>query len=446
MWTGTVTARLLAFIALSGLAGCPGGGDSETETDTDSDTDPLPACTGEGEPDQPLAEQDTCNGDPGIELGDPITDPQAVNNPHHIRFPDARCMTGAGAQGLSGITLQIQPGADRLVIYLQGGGLCVDDLTCAGVRNPDGLPTDPSVLLTRDWILEGGTLFRDPPFDSAHQVFVHYCSGDFHAGNQTTPVSAPGTAVDGRVYTGRANMQAFLGRLVPTFGVGGPHEVDQVVLTGSSAGALGTVMNYDLVQTAFGCTPVHAYVDSAPPLTTGAVPGCYQRDWDAVLNLDPSVPATCSNCDFSNENADNILPHLTRTYPGRRFGWYSASGDCVLRQLLSVPSPSCDPTPPAASHDAFEGHLVDLRASMTEAPNFRMFLHPGDWHTVPIPPVGLGDAIKGPDAISDRRLDQITVGGTDLQGWLTDLVDPGSPWAHACDPDAPRLDELTTCE
>ncbi|MFK7929201.1 MAG: pectin acetylesterase-family hydrolase [Myxococcota bacterium] len=441
------TLRSIPLLSLLVLMACPAADTDPTDADP-TDTDPVDpvACIGEGAADSALPDQDTCNSDPGITLGAAITDPEAIGKPHHIRFADTQCMNGVGAEANSGITLKIQPGAKRLVVYLQGGGLCVDDLTCAGVRNPNGLPTDVDTLLTRDWILEGGTLFRDPPFDDAHQVFVHYCSGDFHAGQQSRPVSAPGTAVDGRVYTGRANMAAFLSRLVPTFGEGGPHAVDEVVLTGSSAGGFGTLMNYAFVQQAFGCTPVHAFIDSAPPLSDDIVLPCYQEDWAGLLNVDASVPADCPDCLFKDGQADNLLPHLVGAYPGRRFGWYSSTQDCVLRQLVSVPSPSCAPTPAAPTGDAFAGALRDIRQDLADEANFRMFLYPGDWHTVPIPPAGLGDAIKGPDAQSDRRLRDIEAGGVNLEAWLSGLVDADEPWSHACEPDRAARDELTTCE
>ena len=80
-------------------------------------------------------------------------------------------------------------------------------------------------------------------------VYVPYCTGDFHGGNNVTTV--PGASGPPQHFVGYANVGMYLDRLVPTF-----HNATRILLAGLSAGGFGAVFNYARVAEAFGATPV----------------------------------------------------------------------------------------------------------------------------------------------------------------------------------------------
>src|SRR5262249_44317292 len=117
-------------------------------------------------------------------------------------------------------------------------------------------------------------------------VYVPYCSGDQHMGD-AQDVSIPG--VDGKQqFKGRPNLEHFLERIVPTFS-----DAEQVLLTGASAGGIGTLMSYRVVQAAFTSTPVMVIDDSGPVYSTAFVPGCAAALRRKYWGLDGTILKEC---------------------------------------------------------------------------------------------------------------------------------------------------------
>src|SRR5690606_9065497 len=96
-------------------------------------------------------------------------------------FPDASCRDGSDA----GIWVRFGEGKG-LVIYLEAGGACFNELTCA--NNPANY--DP-------WYAPWsglGIFHEDPalnPVGDWNFVVVPYCTGDVHAGDRSD-VEVPG--------------------------------------------------------------------------------------------------------------------------------------------------------------------------------------------------------------------------------------------------------------
>ena len=78
----------------------------------------------------------------------------------------------------------------------------------------------------------------NPDFFDAHRVFVAYCSGDSHSGTQSNISSATW----GLWFSGHANFKAIIEDLRAQQGM---DAATDVLLTGSSAGAIGTFTNID---------------------------------------------------------------------------------------------------------------------------------------------------------------------------------------------------------
>lgn len=126
------------------------------------------------------------------------------------------------------------------VINLQGGGSCKEESDCLS-RSKGRLgsskgwpPTDSgehSPFLLPDPA-------ANPDFHDANRVYVAYCSGDHHSGNQ----SKADTSTWGLWFTGKANLLAIVNDLKARHGM---NRATHVLLTGESAGAVGTFYNAD---------------------------------------------------------------------------------------------------------------------------------------------------------------------------------------------------------
>jgi len=344
----------------------------------------------------------------------PPADPVAAATPGAwtwVPVDGARCMDGSP----TGVGINTSPGSDGLLIFFMGGGACFNAHTCEGALHRDGfgaghLRSELTVLgaagpLSRR---EGENPLRDWNF-----LYVGYCTGDVHGGDNPGPVSIGGRDY---VFTGHRNVRLALQRLVPHLG-----HIRRVLVTGVSAGGFGAALNYDQIATAFGpAVDVSLVDDSGPPLADDLLPPCLQRTWRTLWNLDATLPADCAACRGQADGGgiSNLLDHLARKYPTRRLGLVSSMGDSTIRNFFSWGrGGDCDARGefPAS---AYRDGLMALRRR-TAGTSFRTYYVDGNSHTFLIIP-----------GWNDTR-----VGGTALSRWIADIatgaavtdVGPGAP-------------------
>ncbi len=244
-----------------------------------------------------------------------------------VDFPDTRCADGS----ITGLGINYSPGADKVLLYMEGGGACWDYNTCFGpvstalhldgfnARTFDGLITDVylnSLLFDRDDARN--------PFADAHIVFLPYCTADVFGGDRIAQLEGPFGQRELIHFRGRANLEAYLARLVPTF-----QDVDKVVLSGSSAGGFGAGFSWPLVQERFGDIRVDVLDDSGPPLDPDD--GLWAH-WQEAWNV--RLPEGCDGCERS---VAAVRDHLTQTMvPGRRLGLLSFTRDTVISAFFGL--------------------------------------------------------------------------------------------------------------
>jgi hypothetical protein len=125
--------------------------------------------------------------------------------------------------------------SDKLMIYFQGGGACWDDGTCSA---------DESIFkqtASADEAGGSGGIFdydnAENPVSDYDTVFVSYCTGDVHSGNQTQDYSSGGQSYTIH-HNGFINARAVLDWTYTNF----PNP-SHVLITGTSAGAVGMVVH-----------------------------------------------------------------------------------------------------------------------------------------------------------------------------------------------------------
>lgn len=356
-----VTYALLFSVA---LAACgdddapPPAVDGGVVTDLGADTDGGPTPTDAGA---------LPTTSPGYVPGDPIT--ATAGDWTWVDFPDSKCQDGSP----TGIGVNPSPtGSDRLVIYLEGGGACYNEITCATVANPNGFGRANFGGGSSSGIFSRTDTTN--PFHDWNIVYVPYCSGDIYAGNNPIPQMIGGVE---KVYLGYINMGLFLNRLVPTFPT-----ASMVVLTGSSAGGFGAAYNYERAQEAFGAVPVHLLNDSGPIMSPTYVRPCLQDLLRDTWNLNATLPVTCTECLTRGTGLSEALPHVIARHPDRRFALLSATRDNVIRFFMGFGlSPDCS-TAENFTGAQYTAGLLELRDdTLGSATNFRAWYIDSSEHT-----------------------------------------------------------------
>ena len=305
---------------------------------------------------------------------------------------------GMGCDDRSGTGVAINPmpaggGPGALFIYFMGGGACWDASTCfvlnTAVHGPFGKAQWDAAAPGLAHPLDRARAAN--PFRDASYVFVPYCTGDLHAGNNVATYAAPGPRMFAHV--GRRNVEALLPRLRATWPSPG-----RVVISGSSAGGFGATLNYDLIRRAYPGAEV-ALVDDAGPLLEGdGIPADERTAWYANWRLGDVVDPLCADC---RADLSKLYPALVAKYPTDRMALLTSLQDSVVRAYVLIPTGA-----------DFERRL---RATITDrlAPTetFRTFAIPGESHTL----------LGAPDTT--------TSGGITLEVWLGQMLTGSPAWS-----------------
>jgi hypothetical protein len=320
-----------------------------------------------------------------------------------IPFPESKCRDGS----TTGIGVNFNPASTKLMIYLEGGGACFNSLTCA--ENPSsfgaadlptrfpsatdgGAPEDGNGILDRDNAAN--------PVADWNFIYVPYCTGDIHAGNNPAGV-IPGLAP--QFFVGYENVDLYLQRIVPTFST-----ATQVLLTGVSGGGFGAAANYIHVARAFGSIPVDLIDDSGPAMEDPYLAACLQNENRAIWNLDSTIGADCAG--HCNDPASFFLDYAkyaATLYPNQTLGLMDSTDDGTITQYFGFGADDCKAEIPVAlTAAAFTAGLDDIRTKLAAETNVGSFYFTGTDHT------SLGD-----DNFYSR-----TAGTTQLTTWVQNLI------------------------
>jgi cysteine-rich repeat protein len=263
----------------------------------------------------------------------------------YFEVPGTQCMNGSTA----GFGISHNPDSPDLMIYLEGGGACFNDVCDFSAFNipfippPDGIfnrnnPGNP----VKDWSM----------------IYVPYCTGDIHGGDRDTELGG-----QVRTFRGYRNITRYLELWVPKFA-----DAERVLLTGISAGGFGAGLNALQVADAFGQDPQIIVIDdSGPPMANDVIPPCLQQTFRDVWGLDDTVLAACGgDCPDPNNFPVALIDHTFKIRPDIRFGLFSNTADLVIRGFMSFgygngQHDTCDGIPTIVPADTYEGGLLDLR-------------------------------------------------------------------------------------
>jgi hypothetical protein len=182
------------------------------------------------------------------------------------------------------------------------------------------------------------------PFKDWNEVYVPYCTGDSHFGTNDSAKVQDGInplVTNTWHFVGYLNMQKYVSRLVATF-----TSLDQIILTGSSAGGLGAGLNYGLVQDSFGSVPVTVIDDSFPPFQGDLISLCLQGIVRPLWGMDKAVPSDCAECAPEQGGLANIVKYWHHKYSHAKVGLVSTVHDQIIRLFLAAGQNNCMDTDP----------------------------------------------------------------------------------------------------
>src|SRR5262245_22762205 len=233
-----------------------------------------------------------CNGGNGTmsptrpPLGAPLS--PTMNAWTWVDFPESSCDDGTA----TGIGIN-QGTSDNLIVFLNGGGACWDYLTCFQLGTASRGPFGKAEFDGLSASVSTGTIFdrndTTNPFRDWSFVFVPYCTGDVHAGDNVVMYS-DNMGMDTHTYhhTGHKNMLAFVPRIAGTWPSPG-----KLVLSGSSEGGYGASFNFDTFRQYWPSGKLYLLDDSGPTLEDDAIPSGYKREWYANWRLDKVLDPVC---------------------------------------------------------------------------------------------------------------------------------------------------------
>jgi hypothetical protein len=320
-----------------------------------------------------------------------------------VPFSDTKCRGGTPA----GISVNLNSASKRVMIYLEGGGACFDSQTCGS--NPDTVSSqNPG---------SAGIFARtrtENPVKDWNYVYVPYCTGDVHMGAKD----------DGQVegvtgtqhFMGRANLTAFLHRVIPTF----PNP-EKVLLTGVSAGGFGASSNAAFVQYAFGSNPVTVIDDSGPTFSNKYLPTCLTQTYAKTWGLEQSILEDCgSACSADADYSVQFLDYSAKRSEGRFNGLIESDQDSIIRGFFGIGTNNgandCMGVllVTSMSADDFLAGLLEYRERVKPYAGFSTFYPSSTQHTW-----------LGADGLYTAMAGSVT-----LVDWVQGIID-GKPAMHA---------------
>ena len=357
-------------VATACLLLCACAHSASTIPATPAPSDPVAAAAA------PPADGNVADCRAGVKNGAPIDAP--ADSWTWIAIPEAKCRDGSS----TGIGVRMHPGATQLAIYMEGGGACFHDASCA--INDVLQSWDENAFDA--WVGAAGssgifdTTRDDNPLRGWNMVYVPYCTGDVHAGAREH-VDVPGAAAPkDQMFVGYTNVGYYLERLVPTF-AGSSH----VLVTGVSAGGFGAAFNYDRIAQAFCGARVTLVDDSGPPMSDAYLAPCLQQRWRDLWNLDATLPADCPACRGADGGGIvNYVDYVAKKYPSQQLGLISANQDSVISLFFGYGENNCaglnGPSAPMASAK-FAAGLDELRGRYFSQANLGSYIVPSTSHT-----------------------------------------------------------------
>jgi len=322
--------------------------------------------------------------------------------------------------------------SDNLVISFEPGGACWDYESCSGAGgirgavNRNGIQDDH---MSTYQFLNHLAVSEQNPLHDWNKVFVAYCTGDVHTGNNEMVYE--NTEVDGGPpltyrHRGHDNVQAVVGWLAQTF-----QSVPKMFVTGCSAGGAGSLLNYHFIRKGMGSQVEKSYLlDDSGPIFDSSGPSAQvhakiRSSWNVdpiIDSLEGDLPVTAAEI---KANFGLINTALADTYPNDRLAftayWMDFNYSLYSYQRFFPGSTEQE------IHDFWRADIETMMARFDAEPNMAYYIPyfraDNCSHCVSIPPLDNLDKV----ATEAWWGTEIQADSVTLRDFTVDLIDDTKP-------------------
>ncbi len=303
--------------------------------------------------------------------------------------------------------------SSKVIVFLEGGGACFNPVTCQS--NPAGITdqeiTDFMAYANFDGLKLMSRSMNANKFKDWNHIYVPYVTGDVHSGtnaNATVPLGGPAD----QKMVGYDNITQIVTDLYDYSQV---HDIDEIVIAGSSAGGFGVYLNFIQFADKFPDVQLTGLVDAGPVMMDETIlTPCLNYRWESLFDFNfPADYDQYVSGDY-DYTIQGIYEYLENKYTNANFGLLSNYEDQVIRFFYSFGPEGClsnplDPTTGAISVSASEYRtgLMELQNYFSTLNNWNVYYVNGSSHTFL-----RGDLYEG-----------TTVNGTNLVDWVGNVVD-----------------------
>lgn len=252
---------------------------------------------------------------------------------------------------------------DRLLIFFQGGGLCWNAETCARGSSYylDQVSEQTSPLY------QGGIFDlnkRENPFKNYSMLYIPYCTGDVHWGNQTKVYKNPGGADLVIQHKGFVNASTAM-----SYAFDRLSSLESVFVTGCSAGSVGAFLQTPYIIQRYPKASVVYLGDSL--VFDYPQPPNFEETYLAQENFPDWIPSL-KEIPKEHFRMLDFYTAVANYYPDYRFAQFSYLKDEVQDFFYKF------------FGGKSEGFATSLQVDMTEiyadSPNFRYYIAQGSQH------------------------------------------------------------------
>ncbi|WP_437327501.1 pectin acetylesterase-family hydrolase [Sorangium sp. So ce381] len=292
----------------------------------------------------------------------------------------------------------VRPGTvNRLIVEFRGGGACWNATTCSAAGSLFQETVGDDALATGIYDHEN----PDNPFKDWHHVYIPYCTGDVHWGDNVATYGEGSQAVTIQ-HKGAVNVRAVLGWIYEN--VPAP---ETIFVTGCSAGAYGAILWSAHLREHYKSASVIEFADSG----AGIITETFFRDSLPSWKPEGAYPTWIPGLDPAELSRLSVLyEKIGAYYPDMRLSQYNTAYDEEQAFFFSAMGGG----DAQEWSDAMRAEIAEIEAS---TPNFRSFLAAGTAHCI----------LWRPEFYT------LESRGTRLVRWLDGLANGAQPPSVACD-------------
>lgn len=255
---------------------------------------------------------------------------------------------------------------NKLIIVFDGGGACWNAQTC-GIADAIFSPTaDAELPDPGDGISDNGD--EENPFRDWYQVFIPYCTGDVHWGDNDMTYPGQDGMPDVTIHhRGQVNTKAVLDWVYERF-----EKPDTIFVTGMSAGSYGSIGWAPHIMDHYKDSHVVQLGDSG----AGVITDTFFEDSFPAWNADSILPKDVPGLDkpISELKLEDLYISLSNAYPKNVFSQYNTYNDENQRFYYTAMGGKDEDWSPKMREK--------ISTIIAGAPKFRSFIEGGIKHVI----------------------------------------------------------------